>query len=99
MPHGLAEPALQPLHPDKPDPPIVKGAIEELESARWQLKNSTKTVNRPMCEVYFVHRNRRGRIFKVDCRALVSCTGRYGFSLIGLRTMTIGKLRREWEPC
>ena len=80
-------------------PKPVQPLLEELEAGHWQLKNSTKTVNRPMCEVYFVHRNRHGRIFKVDCRALVSCTGKYGFSLIGLRTMTIGKLRREWEPC
>ena len=43
--NGLPEPALAPLHPDKPEPPIVKGDI-------WVKVATGKTnVNAPRCEI------------------------------------------------
>ena len=43
--NGLPEPALAPLHPDKPEPEIVKGDI-------WVKVATGKTnVNAPRCEI------------------------------------------------
>lgn len=46
MPNGIPEPAMQPLHPDKPEPPIVAGDV-------WQkIATGTKTSkNAPRCEI------------------------------------------------
>ena len=47
MPHGTPEPALQPLHPERPEPPIIVGAV-------WRKKASGKTtVNAPTCTIVF----------------------------------------------
>ena len=60
MPHGTPEPALQPLHPDKPEPPIVVGAV-------WRKKASRKTtVNAPRCRVEMVFN--KGRSVRVWVR-------------------------------
>ena len=54
MPNGLAEPAMKPIHPDKPEPPIVAGDV-------WIKKASGKTsVNVPRVKVlHYFPGNRR----------------------------------------
>lgn len=83
MPNGIPEPALQPLHPEKPEPPIVAGYV-------WQKIASGKTsVNAPRIQV---QRTINGRIRRIAVRQVFPLPGpEY--------TMTERVFRRDWRPC
>lgn len=79
------KPAMQPLHPDKPEPPIVVGDI-------WIKKASCKTsVNAPTCQIMNIDieplRRSGGvvRYRRLDCRVV---------DVVSVRVF-----RRDWRPC
>lgn len=84
MPHGLPEPAMKPLHPNKPEPPIVAGDV-------WVKKASGKTsVNAPRCDVlaYLGSEGWRSRrvVYRVRGQTVT-------------RRVTERTFRRDWRPC
>jgi hypothetical protein len=92
MPNGLPEPALSPLHPDKPEPPIVTGAI-------WIKKASGKTsVNAPQITIFRTYADLK----TVEVKPVNFRTGHgwvEGHWPWGARSMRIEILRRDWRPC
>ena len=63
--NGTPEPAMKPLHPDKPEPPIVAGDV-------WIKKASGKTsVNAPTCRVLRFEPERRIAVRVLDLSANV----------------------------
>ena len=85
MPNGIPEPALQPLHPEKPEPPIVAGYV-------WQKIASGKTsVNAPKIRI-----TQDG--FEIRAKP-VNFSGKHGFTLMNERGITRNILRRDWRPC
>lgn len=82
---GTPEPALSPLHPDKPDPAIVKGDI-------WvKIATGKTSVNAPTCQIMNVDveplRRSGGvvRYRRLDCRVV---------DVVSVRVF-----RRDWRPC
>lgn len=82
--NGTPEPALQPLHPDKPEPPIVAGEV-------WIKKASGKTTqNAPRCRVLS---------FNPKLRAGVCVTHIWNGRDGNIQDFTERTFRRDWRPC
>lgn len=86
MPNGTPEPALAPLHPDKPEPPIVAGDV-------WQ-KIATGKTNVRVPLIYITQSGDAGLRVKP-----VNFSGKHGFVLMNDRGIKETVLRRDWRPC
>ena len=83
MPNGLPEPALSPLHPDKPEPPIVAGDV-------WQKIATGKTsVNAPRCKIVDYSPTLRHPVGIVPAPPALGTT----------KYISERVFRRDWRPC
>jgi hypothetical protein len=85
MPNGLPEPALSPIHPDKPEPPIELSAI-------WTATASGKTsVNTPRCQVLDAE--------MMPLRKSGGWVRYRRLDRIETKTVSVRCFRRDWRPC
>ena len=81
MPNGQPEPAMQPLHPDKPEPPIVASDV-------WQKIATKKTsVNTPKIRI-----TQNG--FEIRAKP-INFSNKYNFTLINERNITKNILHHD----